>query len=126
MRLSARLETYSVGARVEILPAYELERRLVQFDSMIAELAAGGIRRTTFEPWEIQVMLDIQSCPAEEANKKEMLRRYQQAAHRWLERGGRTMLLLSDYLAKRHRRAPVHGALAPDSAPLEDDADELS
>ncbi|MGO9439486.1 MAG: hypothetical protein ACLPXM_02995, partial [Terriglobales bacterium] len=89
---------------MEIVPAYELERRLVQFDSMIAELAAGEIRRTTFEPWEIQVMLDIQSCQAEEANKKEMLRRYQKAAHRWLERGGRTVLLLSDYLAKRHRR----------------------
>jgi hypothetical protein len=35
-------------------------------------------------------------------------------------------LLLSDYLAKRHRRAPVNGALAPDSAPLIDDPDELS
>lgn len=111
---------------MEILPAYELERRLVQFDSMISELAAGEIRRTTFEPWEIQVLLDIQSCQAEEANKREMLRRYQKAAHRWLERGGRTILLLSDYLAKRHRRAPVQGALAPDSAPLEDEADELS
>jgi hypothetical protein len=111
---------------MEILPAYELERRLASFDSLIAELAAGEIRRTTFEPWEVQLMLDIQACQVEDANKKEMLRRYQKAAHRWLERGGRTVLLLSDYLAKRHRRTPVNGALAPDSAPLEDDTDELS
>lgn len=111
---------------MEILPAHELERRLTYFDSLIAELAAGEIRRTTFEPWEVEVLLDIQSCQTEDGNKKEMLRRYQRAAHRWLERGGRTILLLSDYLAKRHRRTPVHGALAPDSAPLEDDPDELA
>ena len=55
-----------------------------------------------------------------------MLQRYQKAAHRWFDRGGRTLLLLSDYLAKRHRRAPVNGALAPDSAPLEEEPDEVS
>ncbi|MGD0579796.1 MAG: hypothetical protein ABSC08_12795 [Bryobacteraceae bacterium] len=111
---------------MEVLPAFELERRLAYLDTMIAELAAGEFRRTTFEPWEIQVLLDIQSCEAEDVNKKEMLRRYQRAAHRWFDRGGRTVLLLSDYLARRHRRAPVNGALAPDSAPLEDEPDELS
>ena len=111
---------------MEVLPAFELERRLEYLDAIIAELAAGEFRRTTFEPWEIEVLLDIQSCQAEDVNKRELLRRYQRAAHRWLELGGRTVLLLSDYLARRHRRAPVHGALAPDSAPLIDDPDELS
>ena len=109
-----------------VLPAYELERRLEYLDAIIAELAAGEFRRTTFEPWEVAGPAGHPVLQAEDVNKKELLRRYQRAAHRWMERGGRTVLLLSDYLAKRHRRAPVNGALAPDSAPLIDDPDELS
>jgi hypothetical protein len=31
------------------------------------------------------------------------LRRYQKAANRYVERGGRSLLKLSDYLAKKHR-----------------------
>lgn len=109
-----------------VLPAHELERRLAYLDTIVAELNSGAFRRTSFEPWEVEVLLDIQSCQTAEVNKKEMLQRYQKAAHRWFDRGGRTLLLLSDYLAKRHRRAPVNGALAPDSAPLEEEPDEVS
>ena len=111
---------------MEILPAYEVERRLAYLDTMITELVSGEFRRTSFEPWEVEVLLDLQSCQIDDVNKKEMLQRYQKAAHRWFDRGGRTLLLLSDYLAKRHRRAPVNGALAADSAPLDDESDELS
>jgi hypothetical protein len=54
------------------------------------------------------------------------LRRYLKAAHRWFDRGGRTLLLLSDYRARRHCRAPVNGGYAPDAAPLDGEIDELS
>jgi hypothetical protein len=108
----------------ETLSAYEVESRLAYFDKMIADLASGQFRRTTFQPWEVEVLLDIQSVNLGEANRKALLRRYQRAAHRWFERGGRTLLRMSDYLAKRHRRAPVNGGFAPQSAPLEDEAGE--
>ncbi len=111
---------------MEILSAFELESRLNSLDKLIADLISGQFRRNTFQPWEIAILLDIQACNLGDANKKELLRRYQKAAHRWFDRGGRTMLLLSDYLAKRHRRSPVNGGYAPDTAPLEDQADELS
>ena len=111
---------------METLSAYDLETRLNALDRLIADLLSGEFRRTTFQPWEIAMLLDIQSCPVVESNKKELLRRYQKAAHRWFDRGGRTLLLLSDYLAKRHRRTPVNGEFAPDTAPLEEEPDELS
>jgi hypothetical protein len=109
-----------------VLSAYELEHRLGYLDQMIADLVSGQFRRTTFQHWEVEVLLDIQGCEIPESNRKEILRRYQKASHRWFERGGRTLLLLSDYLAKRHRKSPVNGEFAPDDAPEDADPDELS
>jgi hypothetical protein len=121
-----RLKLVEIGERMEILPAFELESRLGYLDKLVADLVAGQFRRTTFQPWEVAILLDIQACSVGDSNKKELLKRYQKAAHRWFDRGGRTMLLLSDYLAKRHRCTPVNGAYAPDSVPLEIEDDELS
>jgi hypothetical protein len=111
---------------MDALPAYELENRLGYFDQMISEMVSGQFRRTTFQPWEVEVLLDIQACHIAESNRKEILRRYQKASHRWFERGGRTMLLLSDYLAKRHRKGPINGDFAPALGPEDDEPDEIS
>ncbi len=111
---------------MEILPAFELENRLVHLDNLVADLASGRFRRTTFQPWEVEFLLDLHACDVRERNRKELLRRYRKAAHRWFERGGRTLLLLSDYLAKRHRRTPVNGNYAPDFIVLEYQDNELS
>ena len=111
---------------MDLLPASELETRLAGLDSLVADLIAGQFHRTTFQPWEVDVLLDIQACKLGDSNKKELLKRYQKAAHRWFDRGGRTLLLLSDYRAKRHCRTPVNGGYASDTAPLEDETNELS
>lgn len=70
----------------------------------MAELIRGGIRRTTFQPWEIEVLLDIEACDLRDANRREILKRYQRAANKFFDRGGRSVLKLSEYLEKRHKR----------------------
>jgi hypothetical protein len=97
---------------MDTLLSSELDSHLEHLDKLLGELMAGEFQRNTFQPWEIEVLLDIQACTAGEPNRSELLRRYQRAAHRWFERGGRTLLLLSDYLAKRHCRPPVNGTFA--------------
>lgn len=84
-------------------PVDELEPRLVQFNKLITELLRGRIQRNTFQPWEIELLLDIEACHLRETSRRETLRRYQKAANRFVERGGRQLLKLSDYLAKKHR-----------------------
>lgn len=91
---------------MDVLPTPELERRLSQLDRLLAEMIAGDFSRTTFQPWEVEILLDIQSCATSGLSRKQLLKRYQKAAHRWFCRGGRTLLLLSDYMSKRHRRTP--------------------
>ena len=74
---------------------------------LINELLRGKIQRNTFQPWEIEILLDIEACHLRESGRRETLRRYQKAANRFVERGGRTLLKLSDYLARKHREPVV-------------------
>jgi hypothetical protein len=87
------------------VPVYELEAMLVQFNKLMSELVRGRIQRTTFQPWEIELLLDIEACDLKNGNRRQVLKRYQRAANRFVDRGGRTMLKLSEYLAKKHRGA---------------------
>ncbi len=103
---------------METLPASELENRLAQLDKMLEDLISGRLRRTTFQPWEVEVLLEIQACRMSDSKRKMLLRRYQKAVHRWFSRGERTLLSFSDYLAKRRRGDPFDGGYAPTGGPV--------
>ena len=81
---------------------------LAQFNRLMTELIRGNLHRNTFRPWEIEVLLDIESCTVRENNRKEVLRRYQKAVQRHMEKGARLPLKLSEYLdAVRAKRAKL-------------------
>ena len=72
---------------------------LAQFNRLIQELLRGNMQRNTFRPWEIELLLDIESCSLRESNKRETLKRYQKAVQRHMEKGARLPLKLSEYLS---------------------------
>ncbi|MGH9559757.1 MAG: hypothetical protein ACRD30_10995 [Bryobacteraceae bacterium] len=79
---------------------------LAQFNRLIQELLRGNMHRNTFRPWEIELLLDIETCNLRESSKRETLRRYQKAVQRQMEKGARLPLKLSEYLdAVRSKRA---------------------
>lgn len=89
------------------LPVDELEPIMTQFNKLITEMLRGRVQRNTFQPWEIELLLDIEGCGLRDSSRRETLKRYQKAANREFERGGRTLLKLSGYLArKRGAKAP--------------------
>lgn len=73
------------------------EAVLAQFNRLIQELLRGSLNRNTFRPWEIDILLDIETCELKE-NKRELLKRYQKAVQRHMEKGARLPFKLSDYL----------------------------
>src|SRR5882724_1199823 len=84
------------------------ETVLAQFNRLIQELLRGNMNRNTFRPWEIELLLDIEACSLRESSKREILRRYQRAVQRQMEKGGRLPLKLSEYLeANRAKRATL-------------------
>jgi hypothetical protein len=74
------------------------ETILAQFNRLIQELLRGNMQRNTFRPWEIELLLDIETCSLRDTNKREILRRYQKAVQRHMEKGERLPLKLSEYL----------------------------
>jgi len=81
------------------------EAILTQFNRLMNDLLKGKLVRNTFRPWEIEILLDIETCELRDGQKRETLRRYQKAVQRQMEKGSAAPMKLSDYLeANRVRR----------------------
>jgi hypothetical protein len=76
----------------------ESEAKLTQFNRLMQDLLKGNLNRNTFRPWEIVLLLDIESCALANGNRREVLRRYQKAVQRSYDRGETSLLRLSEYL----------------------------
>lgn len=88
---------------------------LAQFNRLIQELLRGNMRRNTFRPWEVELLLDIETCNLRESAKRETLKRYQKAVQRQMEKGARLPMKLSEYLesVKAKRAAQLQAQSAP-------------
>jgi len=87
---------------------------LAQFNRLIQELLRGNMRRNTFRPWEVELLLDIEASNLRESAKRETLKRYQKAVQRHMEKGARLPLKLSEYLeivkSKKAAQAPAQAS----------------
>jgi hypothetical protein len=79
-------------------PQPDSDAVLAQFNRLIQELLRGNMHRNTFRPWEVELLLDIESCNLRQLSKREILRRYQRAVQRQMENGAHMPLKLSGYL----------------------------
>ena len=94
-RFSAELPITQVDMLAE---TQNSEVLLTRFNKLLAELVRGTMNRNTFQPWEIEILLDIEACNLRDGVKKETLRRYQKAVTRAMEKGAPTPFRLSEYL----------------------------
>ena len=79
----------------------EQELMLNRFIRLMGELMRGAITRNVFQPWEMDLLLDIESCPLDRRRRLEILRQYQRAVERQLDTGPGPPLKLSAFLAMR-------------------------
>ncbi len=77
-----------------------------RFRKLLYELSRGVVARTTFQPWEVQILLDIESCGLEKRRRAETMRQYEKAVEQQLENGPGPPLLLSEFLQRRITRRP--------------------
>jgi hypothetical protein len=92
---------------------------LARFNRLMQEIQRGSVSRNCFRPWEIEILLDIESCDLGGGNRREILRRYQKAVQRRIERGATSPLKLSEFLEmlKARRNGNGHAAGATPQAP---------
>lgn len=85
----------------------QLELMLNRFRRLIAELIRGGSRRNSFEPWEIDILLDFETCDIDPRRRLKTLRAYQKAVEHQLETGPGPPMKLSEYLQLKMTRRPT-------------------
>ena len=89
----------------------DLELRANRFNRLVKELLQGEVRRTTFERWEVEFLLDFEGCGLTRSRREEALRRYQKAVHRQLERGEFPPVGFAEFVGRRARKlSPVSAA----------------
>ncbi|MBZ5577879.1 MAG: hypothetical protein LAP40_15060 [Acidobacteriia bacterium] len=82
----------------------QIELMLNRFRRLMAELQSGTINRNNFEPWEIEILLDLESCQVQSRRWTETLRQYEKTVERQLEGGFGPPMKLSEYLALRAQK----------------------
>jgi hypothetical protein len=86
----------------------ELELVRNRFNRLMAELCRGEIARNSFQPWEVEILLDMETCELEPRKRLEILRQYQKAVQKQMERGnGPPLMKMSEYLQARSTRRPT-------------------
>ncbi len=76
-----------------------------RFNRLVYELLCGKLKRNCFQRWEVDLLLDIESCEMGPGAKRQALRRYQRAVTRQLEKGGNQPFKLSEYLHRGRNQA---------------------
>jgi hypothetical protein len=87
---------------------HDVEIVHAQFNRLINELLKGNIARNTFQPWEIEILLDIQGADLGSVPEKEILKRYQKAVQRAYDKGAKMPMKLTDYLNSLKSKRASH------------------
>jgi hypothetical protein len=84
----------------------EPELMVSRFQRLIAEIIRGSSTRTVFQPWEVEILLDLDTCTLDPKRRIGILRQYSRAAVRQLELGSGAPMKLSEFLQLRKTRLP--------------------
>ena len=80
------------------------ELMLNRFRRLIGEILRKETARNSFQPWEVDILVDLESCALEPRRRLEILRQYQRAVERQLEIGPGPPMKLSEFLVLRAQK----------------------
>ena len=107
--------------------SFEIERNIDadslrhQFNRLIQDILRGSLVRNTFRPWEIELLLDFETCEIKDGQKRETMRRYQRAVQRQMEKGAKVPMKLSEYLESNRLKRETD-----DESPSDEPSGKLS
>jgi hypothetical protein len=84
----------------------ELELMRNRFLRLMGDLRRGATERNTFEPWEVELLIDLQTCQLERKRRRQLLKQYERAVERQMDVGPGPPMKLSEYLQSRTMRRP--------------------
>ena len=99
----------------------DVELMINRFNRLVKEILQGEVRRTTFQSWEVDFLVDLEGCALTRARREEALRRYQRVVQQQLERGKLPPVRFREFLDLRKPapRLPVESMAAEHAPPLQ-------
>ena len=85
----------------------QAELMLNRFRKLVSELLRGSLARNSFQPWEVELLLDIETCELDPRQWKQILRQYQRAVERQMLTGPGPPMKLSLFLQLKATRRPA-------------------
>jgi hypothetical protein len=83
------------------------------FNQLVQELISGTIQRHVFTQWELDLLLDLQTCSIRKCARGDVLRRYLKAVQQHFAEDTSSLLRLSAFVEQEsHRRTPAQ-AVSP-------------
>jgi hypothetical protein len=82
----------------------ERDLMLTRFKRLLGELIRGESSRNSFQSWEVEILLDFSACELPPRRRSDILRQYEHAVERQLDRGPGPPILLSHFLILREQR----------------------
>jgi len=89
---------------------------MTSLSQLVHEIIGGAVRRHTFTQWELELLLDLQTCRVRKTSRPEVLKRYLRAVQQHFAQGAMDPLRLSAFLDQENQRsryaAPVEVSCA--------------
>jgi len=84
----------------------ELELMRNRFLRLMSDLRRGLRGRNSFQPWEVDILLDFETCQLEKKHRNQLLKQWERAVERQIDLGHGPPMKLSQYLQSRSTRRP--------------------
>jgi hypothetical protein len=78
---------------------------MTSINRLIHEIIGGSVRRHTFSQWELELLLDLQTCRVRKSARSELLRRYVKAVQQHFTEGAVSPLRLAAFLEHENQRS---------------------
>jgi hypothetical protein len=83
---------------------------LTSFSQLVQEVIGGAIRRHTFSEWELDLLLDLQTCHIRKSARPDVLRGYLKVVHQSFAAGAAKPPRFASFVERRrHRRGIAAG-----------------
>jgi hypothetical protein len=82
----------------------DTELTLNRFRRLIRELTSGTLARNSFQPWEVEILMDLENCRLERRRRLDIIRQYERAVERQMNSAPGPPMKLSEFLILRERR----------------------
>lgn len=86
------------------------QTEMTALHQLVQDIIGGSMRRNTFSQWELELLLDLQTCGIRKGSRSETLRRYLRAVQQHYAQGARGPLRLSTFLDRENGKSRVNAA----------------